>query len=90
MLAVGSRLRRHLAQRLRKRLGYYELSRELSLARLREKEHVHQLSGALQSHCGISLPDNEARMSLLANLIGTSVCEGIYICDNLAKTFSLD
>lgn len=44
---------------------------------------VEQLEGTLVEIGVITLPKRHGRKTLLAQLIGTSVCEGLYICQHL-------
>ena len=48
-------------------------------------ELVEQLEGALKEIGVIGIPKRQGRKDRLAQLIGTSVCEGLYICEYLYR-----
>ena len=52
-------------------------------------EYVEQIEGAL-THIGlIHLSHRQGRQERLAHLIGTSVCEGLYICEHLNRAVAV-
>jgi O-methyltransferase len=79
-------LKRQMANVFREKLGYHELAKRYES---RSRDDADQIHGALRALDAISVTRNDARTALLARLIGTSVCEGLYICDQLVQSLAV-
>ena len=84
-----TQLRTRISNKLRHWLGYGEICRELDHYRLRAEADVASFIHLLEHHQVISLGQDARRASLLARLVGTSIDEGLYVCNSLSRVASI-
>ncbi len=75
------KIKRYLINMVSDRLGLV-ITRKYQVNR-RIMDHVRSLSYAVCKAEGLSIPENSHRPALLAELIGTSVSEGLFIAHHL-------
>lgn len=88
-LKLVAGLKARIANNLRQRMGYFDVCRGLTYYRLRAEDDATRFLAALTSTNAISLRENPRRIPLLAKLIGTSIGEGLIICDCLVSTAAI-